>query len=195
MMSIIPNSEDYDLDEEYRHRIQDQVEKQHLIHAAVSGKRSPPDQWIAAPSLRPATIALVLVILLIMLLLSMPMVTDAQSGPLRDHGNGEPFAPAMLAYRMANFYYVREDYERAMVEFTKAIEAIPVEVFARCPDYGVFYWGLVDTQLAVEDYEAAQITYQTYLDIAGDNAMESFVTYVDTLDVDLMASVNEDAAG
>ena len=106
-----------------------------------------------------------------------------------DPGSGEPFGEAMLAYRLGNYYFVAGDYERAVVEFTRAIELMPEEVFIKLPEYSEMYWALGEAQERAGMEQEALVSYHQFLTLAGDTAALWTVEYVQQLESHLEETV------
>lgn len=92
--------------------------------------------------------------------------------PLRPDAGGppEPFAEAMIAYRVGLYDLRHGDYDQAVERLSAAIEGIPEEVMACVPAYQDMYWVLGEAQEAAGLVEEALGSYQQWLVLAGDDA-------------------------
>lgn len=109
-----------------------------------------------------------------------------------DAGKGEPFADAMLAYRVGSFHLHRENYERAVEELTHAVELMPAWAFEFEPGYAEMYWTLGEAQEGAGLYPEALANYQQYLDIVGEQAAPWTTEKVQTLTAEVNAMLTAD---
>jgi tetratricopeptide (TPR) repeat protein len=124
-------------------------------------------------------VGLALFVLLMVTLLAMPRVSGAHH--VKEPGKGEPFADAMVAYRLGHYYFVHGDYSQAIVKYRLAIKGIPAKVFEAASTYRVLYWDMGDAYLLDGQYDEALSSYQHYLDLAGDDASDKAIAYVEQL--------------
>jgi tetratricopeptide (TPR) repeat protein len=171
----------YQLDKEYRSRKVRQAQQDQLT---ASGQSASPLRHLPptlTPRSRKLAFAFVLLALIGGLLLALPQTTYA-ADVKHDAGQGEPFAPAIVAYRLGHYYFYKGNYERAVTEYTKAVEGIPQEIFAGLFGYEVIYWDLGDAQLMNGQYEDALVSYRHFLQLTGDQATDKAVDYVQSLE-------------
>jgi tetratricopeptide (TPR) repeat protein len=95
-----------------------------------------------------------------------------------DETDAGVIGPGLLSYRLGNYYYVTEDYERAAEYFADAIARTPERIFGLLSEMSCFHWGLFDAQIALEQYEDAAATYAAYVAVAGAKADRYFADYV-----------------
>ncbi len=181
-------SKQYQLDEQRRTQIQHQATQDHLVQIANvrRGRQFPTLPHIG----RRLWLAFIIIVLLLTVAIATPTGAKAQDY-LIDPGQGDPFGQVMVAYRIGSFYFETGDYEKATEKFAEAIELTPVEVFQQLPEYSVLYWALVDAQLELGDTAGAWDSYQSYLEVAGENADELFTTYVQELEISITAGLEE----
>lgn len=171
----------YQLDKEHRSRKARQAQQDQL---AASGQSvSPVDHLprLLTPPIRKLAFVLLLLALIGGLLLVLPQSTRAADAD-RDPGQGEPFAPAIIAYRLGHYYFYKGHYERAVAKYTKAVEGIPQEIFAGLFGYEVIYWELGDAQLMAGQYEDALMSYRHFLTLTGGQATTGAIEYVQSLE-------------
>lgn len=169
------NSNDYPKDKAYRAQAMRNIERQHLAQLA----RPHTPHHVEFNLSEHRQIIILVSVLFLLLMLALTQTTKAQD--LSDAGSSEPFANAMLAYRVGYYFYTQGEYDRAAVELKTAIDEIPDVVFTVSVDYAMLYWTLGDAQFMAEQYEEALASYQQYLDLAGDAASSAAAAYVDTL--------------
>ena len=131
-----------------------------------------------------------LLIVLVLLLMFAGYQQAHAQGPSPNHfdaGASEPFPDAMVAYRVGNFYFVSEDYDRAIEYFARAIELMPDEVFTKLPDYSVLYWSLGEAQESAGQYQAALVSYHTFLDLSGEGTAPWVIEKVQEFEAQLDA--------
>lgn len=171
----------YQLDKEHRSRKVRQAQQDQLV---ASGQSVSPVAHLPhslTPRSRKLAFAFILLTLVGGLLLALPQSTRAAEAD-RDPGQGEPFAPAIVAYNVGHYYFYKGHYERAVTEYTKAVEGIPQEIFAGLFGYEVIYWELGDAQLMAGQYEDALASYRHFLTLTGDQATTGAVEYVQSLE-------------
>ncbi len=183
-------SKQYQLDEQHRTQTQRQATQDHLAQIAnVSRGRQLP----ALPHIgRRLWLAIAIIILVGVAAFVTP--TGAKAQDLLDPGQGDPLGQVMVAYRVGSFYFETGDYQKAAEKFTEAIELTPIEVFQQLPEYSVLYWALVDAQLELGDTAGAWDSYQSYLEVAGENADGLFTAYVQELEISIAAGFEEGAS-
>ncbi len=180
-------SKQYQVDAEHRAQKQRQATQDHLAETAIAGRGH---QLPGLPHIgRRLLVAIVVVILVAVAAFVSP--TGAEAQDVIDSGQGEPFGPAMVAFRVGNFYFETGNYQQAAEKFAEAIELTPVEVFQQLPEYSVMYWMLVDAQVELGDTAGAWDSYQSYLEVAGENADELFTAYVEELEISIVAGLEE----
>ncbi len=183
-------SKQYQVDAERRAQTQRQATQDHLAETANArhGRQLPDLQHIG----RRLWVAVAIIILVVMAAFVAPQNVEAQD--LLDPGQGDPLGLVMVAYRVGSFYFETGDYEKAAEKFAEAIELTPVEVFQQIPEYSVLYWALVDAQVELGDTNGAWDSYQSYLEVAGENADELFVAYVQELEISIASGLEEGAS-
>jgi tetratricopeptide (TPR) repeat protein len=137
---------------------------------------------------------IVFIVIVLLLMFAGYQRAHAQ-GPSPNHfdaGTSEPFPDAMVAYRVGNFYFVSEDYDRAIEYFTSAIELMPEEAFTKWPDYSVLYWSLGEAQENAEQYQAALVSYHTFLDLSGEDTLPWVIEKVQEFEAQLETLLVED---
>ena len=105
----------------------------------------------------PTILALVIAMVLAT---SVSQPAQAQSRALNDPGPDEVYQPALAVFRVGYFYQIRGDQQRAIEEFTKAIELLP--------SYGYSYAARGDSYALIGDYQAAIDDYTVALSIYPD---------------------------
>jgi tetratricopeptide (TPR) repeat protein len=99
-----------------------------------------------------------------------------------DAGTSEPFADAMVAYRLGYYYLVTGDYEQAVVQLSEAVELMPEWAFVAEPAYADLYWTLGEAQEHLGLYEDALANYHQFLTLVGDDAAPWTVERVQQLE-------------
>lgn len=181
------NSNDYAKDKAYRSDKMRQAGRDHLAKAALAGSthRFELEPFVYAH--RRAVIAVTLVVLAVVLMMALPRMTNAHD--LADPGEGELFAPAIMAYRIGHYYYVAGNYDRAIEEYTKAIEGIPPVVFEKSADYAVMYWDMGDAQLMAGEHENALMSYRRFLELLDEKASQRAIEFVERLEAGIAQGV------
>jgi tetratricopeptide (TPR) repeat protein len=100
----------------------------------------------------------VIILLVLLCLLALPAVINAQD--LRHDGITEPYHPSYVRYRVGLYYMLGENYERALDEFTEAIDGLP--------QFGSAYAARGDVYLVLGEYELALADYTAAIDIYPD---------------------------
>jgi tetratricopeptide (TPR) repeat protein len=148
---------------------------------------------------RPMTIhlnrRLVAAILLIVLLglLFVVRSTHAQEERMTwSAGSPVVCSEAISAYQSGLELMEQGDYALALVEFERAIEAVPDIIWEVSPAYAALYVGLGDAQYALERYGEALASYEHYIEMAGDDANPLVVEFAqamnDLLEADLISA-------
>jgi tetratricopeptide (TPR) repeat protein len=170
---------DYRSDKAYRVEKIREVENDRLVEVArvFSSRRS-------LSMGRRTVISILCIAGLIVFGLVSPLTAHAQDVSVTASGS-EAFyyAEAMTAYSMGRFYFAQEKYERAVAEYTDAIEGIPQEVFEAVPLYANLYWDLGEAQFMAGQHADALVSYQTYLELVGENVGAEAVEYVQQLEL------------
>lgn len=130
-MNINLNSKDIQLNELRR-----QAAEAEALHYRV-GQGVTPSRSFAIPRLPHSARLILIAVILILSLIVMTHVTLARD--TADSGQGQAFSDAILNYRLGHYYFVTGDYEKAIAEYSAAIEAIPATVFEQHLDYAVMY--------------------------------------------------------
>jgi tetratricopeptide (TPR) repeat protein len=188
------NSNDYPLDKEYRAGLLRKAQQDQMAHIASSNQQQSFRSRIPAlpHAGRRVMITATLIILLALVAFGAPQSVGAQAiAETIDDGGGDAFGPSMLAYRLAEFYFVTEDYEQAAEKYAEAIELMPVEVFQQSTDYAVLYRALAESQIQLGDNAAALDTYHSYLEISGENAGPALVAHMQELENSILTNATE----
>jgi tetratricopeptide (TPR) repeat protein len=98
------------------------------------------------------------IISFIVLLVALPTAIYAQD--MRDPGISEPYHPSFVHYRVGIYFALRGNHERALEEFTQAIDGLP--------QFGNAYAARGDVYLSLEEYELAIADYTTAIAIYPD---------------------------
>ncbi|MCA9908650.1 MAG: hypothetical protein KC519_08385 [Anaerolineae bacterium] len=191
---MFPNAKDQLLDQEYRTQKMVAAKQQRLAQY-VHGNEY--DHLELQHNGRRTLIMIAsFIFLLLVTLFASTQTASAQSVVTRDPADNEPYKPAMLAYRLANYHAVAGDFERAIVEYERAIEGFPAELFAVDVSVAAIYWQLGDAQRLSGDTEAALVSYHLFLDLAGDKASEVAFERVAEWESELLARAeSEETAG
>jgi tetratricopeptide (TPR) repeat protein len=99
-----------------------------------------------------------------------------------DPGTSEPFADAMVAYRLGYYFLVTGDYEQAVEKLSEAVELMPEWAFLAEPAYADLYWTLGEAQEQLGLYEDALANYHQFLALVGDDAAPWTVEWVQQLE-------------
>lgn len=124
-----------------------------------------------------------LVALFVLFLLVIPQTIHAQDK--YDTSGQDAYYDQMMAFRLGHYYYVTGEYERAIEYYNHAIEGIPEAIFVQMSSFRDLYWLKGDAQLKAGQPDAAYITYQRYLQLAGNEAKEKEIAFVQTLETNL----------
>lgn len=170
------NSNDYPKDKAYRAQAMRNAERRHLAHLAHPHSEHHIEFNLSEHK---QMIIVVVSVLFLLFLLALTQTTRAQD--LNDAGTIDPFADAILAYRVGYYFYTQGDYERATSELKTAIREIPDVIFTVSVDYATMYWTLGDAQFMAAQFDEALASYQQYLDLVGSQASSEAAAYVDTL--------------
>lgn len=81
----------------------------------------------------------------------------AQTIDIADPGSSEPYHPALVQYRVGNYFQLQGDHERAIEEFTAVIAAFP--------NWDGGYSARGDSYAALGQYELAIADYDEALDL------------------------------
>jgi tetratricopeptide (TPR) repeat protein len=84
----------------------------------------------------------------------------AQAQDLRDPGVTEPYHPSFVHYRVGIYFALRGNYERALDEFTQAIDGLP--------QFGSAYAARGDVYQTLGEFDLAIADYTTAIDIYPD---------------------------
>ncbi len=173
------DSSDYPKAQEYMERQLHQAEQHRLSQKGETSHRQPRrlhmPEWAQTHRRRLATITIA-ALLIFLAVFVIPQVALAQPIIHPTDSGVEPLHDAMLAFTSGHYYYVQEDYERAVEEFTSAIEQLPDDFFELvaeydvAADYAFFYLYLGDAQLQLGMTDEALVSFGRYLEMAGDTA-------------------------
>lgn len=168
------NSNDYSLDKEYRNR------QMHTVGRL--------DQLATLPAPRLSFVnpgyRIILCTIFFVFVATMMFGSNAV-GATDDmrRANADPSSSASVqsALILGDFYFDNGQYEKAVAEFSNAIELMPETLFELMPAQAVVFWQLGDAQFMAGYYEEALISYQRFLELTGDNATPLAHTYVKQL--------------
>jgi cytochrome c-type biogenesis protein CcmH/NrfG len=152
------------------------AEQRHQVSAARAAQQpvteEPGKQGPAILRTKRVVRILLIVVAVVVLLVGAQQAFAGPPEPARPECDciPEPFADAMRAYREGLYALNHGDPEQAVERLTVAIESIPAEVVARVPAYQDMYWVLGEAQEAAGLAEEALISYQYWLELAGDEA-------------------------
>ncbi len=166
------NSSDYPKAQTYRSDRLAEARRDHL--AKITNPAT-----FKFPALRRCRRLLVVAVALV-ILVALPVTAGAQDK--REAGDNEPFATAIMAYRLGHYYYVTGQYDRAVEHYTQAIDGIPAEIFAFSVDYAVMYWDMGDALLLAGQYAAALDSYQHFVDLLDGGASAEVIAFVAQLE-------------
>jgi tetratricopeptide (TPR) repeat protein len=110
-------------------------------------------------------ISVIFIVLATVLLLS---TNPAQAQQAFEPGNGELFADTMVAFTLGKYYFIKEDYEKAVDYFTEAVESLPVEVYEHDATFANLYLYLGDAQEVAGLHDEALESYALYIEYSGD---------------------------
>lgn len=102
-----------------------------------------------------ATLQRIVGLLVLLLMFALPSAINAQD--MHDPGISEPYHPSFVHYRVGIYFAQRGNYERALDEFTEAIDNLP--------QFGSAYAARGDVYLSLGDYELAIADYTDAIDI------------------------------
>jgi len=157
--------EDYRVSEHYQAKMRHQAEQYRAAQEASQG--------IKVTSRRAKWIARMVLVTLVLLSIFLGISQASAQGVGRhqqDAGSTfEPFPEAILAYRLGNYYLVEGDTEQAVEKLSEAIALIPVEVFARMPEYSVMYWALGEAQEQAGMAAEALVSFRQAVALVGDD--------------------------
>lgn len=173
------NSNDYPKNKAYRSDKMREAARDHLAKEALSGSTSHVDFETFFYTHHRTLIFVVLTVLAMLTLFALPRGANAQN--LADSGNDNA-APAIMAYRIGHYYYLMGDYDRAIEEYTKAIEGMPQEVFEASTDYAVMYWDMGDALLMAGQYDEALASYQYFVELMDGTASAKAIEFVSLIE-------------
>jgi tetratricopeptide (TPR) repeat protein len=157
--------------------IQAEMRRQAAQEALAQAARA---EGEASSNRRKWVVAAIVIGLAVLLLFTGYLRVYAQA--MADPGTSEPFADAMVAYRLGYYYLVTGDYERAVAKLGEAVELMPEWAFAVDPDYADMFWTLGEAQEHLGLYEDALANYQQFLALVGDDAAPWTVEWVRQLE-------------
>jgi tetratricopeptide (TPR) repeat protein len=150
-----------------------QAEREQLAQSARDRRESSSHRrtWV---------VVTIVIVLAVLLLFTGYLRVYAQE--MVDPGTSEPFADAMVAYRLGYYYLVTGDYEQAVEQLNEAIELIPEWAFTAESAYADLYWTLGEAQEHLGLYEDALVNYHQFLELVGDDAAPWTVEWVQQLE-------------
>lgn len=175
------NLNQYTKDTNRRARIQQEVKQIHFADEMQANQKTASANTLHIGHKLTVTIALVIVVILFLLLAPQRISASDKF----DSGDADAFYDQMMAYRLGHYYYVTGDYERAVDYYNQAIEGIPEAVLAQVSSFRDLYWYRGDAQLKSEQLDAALDSYQYYLKLAGDEAVEVEINFVQALQTNI----------
>lgn len=161
---------------------------QALLAHTAQGSFDEPDQFAWVNKRR--VVIIILLALALVTLFAGYQRAHAQDNV--DAGKGEPFADAMLAYRVGSFHLHSENYDRAVEELTRAIALMPEWAFELEPGYAEMYWTLGEAQEGAGLYSEALASYEQFVTIAGEQAAPWTYEKVETLSAEVNAMLGAD---
>jgi tetratricopeptide (TPR) repeat protein len=150
-----------------------QAEQEQLAQEARDRRRSSSHRgtWV---------VVAIVIVLAVLLLFTGYLRVYAQDAI--DPGTSEPFADAMVAYRLGYYYLVTGDYEQAVGQLNEAIALMPEWAFTADSAYADLYWTLGEAQEQLGLYEDALANYHQFLALVGDDAAPWTVEWVQQLE-------------
>jgi len=91
-----------------------------------------------------------------------PSHAQAQPNAHNDPGSNAAFHPELVPFQIGDYYQFRGDQQRAIAEFTKALEILPSYAYAYAAR-GDSYALIGEYQQAINDYSAAIAIYPDYV--------------------------------
>jgi len=170
------NNRDYQLDTEYRNRSFSQ--KTH--HDVEKDTDSNTNQGIQMS--RRLVVMVIVGICIISGLVAIPSA-QAQSIYNSDASHVADIEHALI---MGTYYVGYERYEEAIEQFQIAIDGMPMAYFEIAPEQAIVFWQLGEALEGAGYLEDALVSYQQFIDLAGDNATQLSIDYV----VDLQAQID-----
>lgn len=174
------NSNDYAKGKAYRSDKMREATRDHLAKETQSGSTNPVEFQTFFYAHRRAVIVVVLAVLAALLTLMLPNTSSAHD--LAESGDNEPFAPAIQAYRVGHYYYVSGQYEKAIEQYTLAIEGIPAVVFEKADTYRVIHWDMGDARLMAGQYDEALASYRRFIELMDGTASTAAIEFVERLE-------------
>jgi len=123
----------------------------------------------SAPRFSHKNLLIAIIVLFAAALFVLPQAANAQTSDMVSDGNDFNH-PAMLAFRMGNYYYLQGDYEKAIERLQFAADEMPAEAFAVFPNLTEVYHVLGDAQVALGQNDEALANYTIYVEMTGDEA-------------------------
>jgi len=155
-------------------------------HQTRSNRQAHNDQLAAqiennsAPRFSHKTILTVIIVLFAAALFVLPQAANAQINDMLNDGSDFGH-PAMLAFRMGNYYYVQGNYEKAIERLQFAVDEMPAAAYNAFPNLTEAYRILGDAQFAQAQYDAALSSYTLYVEMTGEEADPLVIVMIEQL--------------
>ena len=169
------NPRDFQLDTEYRNRNFSQNNQPQANESANE------DTQRSFDISRRLVSIILMVICIVGMLVTIPS-TQAQAINDED-ASGDP--KVELGLMMGAYYFNQERYEEAIEQFQIAIDGMPEVYFEIAPEQAIVFWQMAEALEQAGYLPEALISYQRYLEFAGDGATDFAITYVTELETQI----------
>lgn len=169
---------DYDLDTEYRNRKSNQLEYRFIINQVTANTQAF-SQCRHTSGYRIRII--VFIALMLIALAGTTSISEAQSSSSRNVSGGAVSPSIEFALIMGDYYFKNQQYTEAISHFEHAISQMPESLFELMPEQAIVFWQLGEALEQGKCLYDALVSYERFLELAGEGATDTAITYVSDL--------------